>query len=68
MEQNLKRFGVRSHHNQLGNATVERFGCFVSTLFELLEVSCLLNDVEDRDGELRVGERKRLRVWRAGAS
>lgn len=57
MKKDLKRLSIRSHHYELSNTPVQGLSSFVSALFELLEVESLLNQVEDCDCELAIGQR-----------
>ena len=62
MEQNFNGLGVRGHHDELGDTTVQGFGGFVGTLAQLLVVRGLLDQVQDLGGEGWVGQRVRFRV------
>jgi len=42
MQQDFNGFRIGSHDDELGNTTIERFGSFVGTLFDLLVVGGLL--------------------------
>ena len=42
MQQDFNGFRIGSHDDELGNTTIERFGSFVGTLFDLLVVGSLL--------------------------
>jgi len=35
--------GVASHDDELGGASVQRFGCFIGALGDLVVVGCLLD-------------------------
>lgn len=63
MEQNLERLGVGGHDNELGDASVQRLGGFVGTFSELLVVSRLLHQIQDRLGQVRIGQRVRFWVY-----
>jgi hypothetical protein len=62
MEENLNGLRISSHDDELGNTTVQGLGGLVGALLELLVVGGLLDQVEDRDGQCRVGQRIGLRV------
>ena len=62
MEQNLKRLGVRRHNDELSDTTVQSLSGFVRALLELLVVCCLLDDVQDGDGQVGVCQWVCLRV------
>ena len=57
MEQNFERLRVGGKNNKLGLATVEGLCGFVGSLFQLLVIDSLLQDVQDCSGELGRGER-----------
>jgi len=59
----LERLGVGGHDNELGDASVERLGGFVGTFSELLVVSRLLHQIQDRLGQVRIGQRVRFWVY-----
>jgi len=67
VQQNLQRLRVGRHDHELRNAAVQRLGGLVGALLQLLVIRCLLHDVRDRVGQLRVCEGVRLGVYSLGA-
>lgn len=49
VEQNFQRFGVGGQHYKFRDATVQGFGGFVGTFFQLLEVGGLRDQIIDGD-------------------
>ena len=47
MQQDFNRFRIRRHDNDFGDATVECLGGLVGTLFGLLVVGGLLDEIEE---------------------
>lgn len=62
VEENLKGLGVRSHDDQVGDASVKSLGSLVRTLLQLLVVGSLLHQVQQGDSELSISERVSLGV------
>lgn len=62
MEQDLQGLSVGGHHDELGQAAVQRLGGLVGSLAQLLVVHRLLDQVHDLRGERGVGQRECLRV------
>ena len=62
VEDNLDGLDVGSHDNELADTTVESLGSLVGTLFELLVVGSLLDEIEDLVGEGGISQRESLRV------
>jgi hypothetical protein len=58
MQENFNGFGVRRHDNELTDAAVERLGGLVGTLFDLLVVRRLLDQILQGDGEFGVRQGK----------
>lgn len=56
VKDDLKGLSISSHHDELGDTTVEGLGGFVGTFAELLVVTGLLDEVEDGVGEGGVSE------------
>lgn len=56
MQQDSERACIRRENNQLRSTAIERLGRFVGTLFQLLVVRSLLNDIKDVLGEGFVGD------------
>jgi len=46
MKCNGEGLGVASHDDELGDASVQRFGCFIGALGDLVVVSRLLDEVQ----------------------
>ena len=47
MQQNLKRLTVGRENDKLGLASVERLGCFIGSLPQLLVVARLLHQIQN---------------------
>jgi len=62
MQDDLERFCIRRHHDELGDASIQRLRRLVGTFLQLLVIAALLDQLKDVLGELRVGQRISLRV------
>mmetsp|Transcript_21719 Transcript_21719/g.53544 ORF Transcript_21719/g.53544 Transcript_21719/m.53544 type:complete len:240 (+) Transcript_21719:200-919(+) len=62
VQQDLERFRVGGHHDELGDAAVQRLGRLVGALLELLVVARLLHQLEDGDGQVGAREGEGLGV------
>lgn len=56
VQDDLEGLGVGGHHDELGDAAIQGLGGLVGTLAELLVVTGLLDQIQDRVGEAGVGE------------
>jgi len=56
MEENLQRSGVSCEYDEFRDTSVEGFGRFIRTLFQLAVVRCLLDEIEDLLGEGLISE------------
>lgn len=62
VQQDLQGLRISGHHDELGQAAVQRLGGLVGALAQLLVVHRLLNQVHDLRGERGVGQRECLGV------
>lgn len=66
MQYNLDGLNVCGHDDELADTAIQRLGGFVGSLFELLVVGSLLDQVEDLGGERGIRQREGLGVCCAG--
>lgn len=62
MKNNLNRLNVGRHDDKFSNSSVQSFCSFIGTLFELLVVRSLLDQIENLVRETCVSKRKGFRV------
>lgn len=60
MKQNLNRLGIRSHDDDLADTTVQRLGGLVGSFLGLLVVGRLLDEIEEGDRKIGIGQRECL--------
>ena len=46
MKRDGEGLGVAGHDDELGGSSVQRFGCFIGALLDLVVVGCLLDEVQ----------------------
>jgi hypothetical protein len=56
MEENLDRLGVGGQDNQFRDTTIEGLGGLVGSLFGLLVVGSLLDQIQDGHGQIGISE------------
>jgi hypothetical protein len=66
VQENLKRLGIGSHDNEFRSSSVESLGGFVGSLFELLVVRSLLDQVKNLVGQVGIGKRECFGVGLGG--
>lgn len=60
VEENSQRFRISCKDDEFSDTSVQRLGCFVCTLLELLVVVRLLNQIENRHRQGGISEGKGL--------
>jgi hypothetical protein len=58
VKKDLDRFGIRCQDDQLTDTAVQRLGGLIGSLFDLLVVGCLLDEIQQGDRKIGIGKRE----------
>jgi hypothetical protein len=58
VKKDLNRLGVRRQDDQLTDSAVQSLGGLIGSLFDLLVVGCLLDEIQQGDREIGISERE----------
>jgi len=58
MQENLNGFRVGGQDNHFADTTVERLGGLVGSLFDLLVIGSLLDEIQQGNGKVGIGQGK----------